>query len=132
MRKMKKEGGFTLIEMLIVVAIIAILVAVSIPLFSTSLENAREATDAANERAAKAEILLVYMTGGKVGGVDFDPSKTYYYNAKDGVLAENNTGIDGYGKGTTAGSSNANNKDKIITVKIDDPDGEPKVTLAWA
>ena len=30
--KLKKQGGFTLIEMLIVVAIIAILIAISIPL----------------------------------------------------------------------------------------------------
>ena len=49
-RKLKKTGGFTLIEMLIVVAIIAILVAVSIPMVNASLEKAREATDAANER----------------------------------------------------------------------------------
>ena len=36
-KKMKRSGGFTLIEMLIVVAIIAILVIVSIPMVSSSL-----------------------------------------------------------------------------------------------
>ena len=49
--KLKKQGGFTLIEMLIVVAIIAILIAVSIPMVNGALERAREATDAANEKS---------------------------------------------------------------------------------
>ena len=50
MQNIKK--GFTLAELLIVVAIIAVLVAVSIPVFTNQLEKAREATDAANIRAA--------------------------------------------------------------------------------
>lgn len=38
MRKMKNKKGFTLMEMLIVVAIIAILIAIAIPTF-TSLDK---------------------------------------------------------------------------------------------
>ncbi len=49
------QKGFTLMEMLIVIAIIAILIAIAIPIFSGQLENAREATDAANIRSAYAE-----------------------------------------------------------------------------
>lgn len=82
-KKLKKTGGFTLIEMLIVVAIIAILVAVSIPLVSSSLDKARMATDAANERAAKAAALIEYMTNGKAG--------KFYYNASTGELAGGGT-----------------------------------------
>lgn len=54
MRKNKK--GFTLAELLIVVAIIGVLVAISIPIFTSQLEKAREATDAANIRAAYAAV----------------------------------------------------------------------------
>lgn len=49
--------GFTLAELLIVVAIIAILVAVAIPIFGSQLEKSREAADLANVRAAYAEVL---------------------------------------------------------------------------
>ena len=48
--KLRRDGGFTLVEMLIVVAIIAILVAVSIPMVGTALDKARDATDKANLR----------------------------------------------------------------------------------
>lgn len=50
--KLKKQGGFTMVELLIVVAIIGILAAVSIPLFNNALEKARHGVDAANIRSA--------------------------------------------------------------------------------
>ena len=58
MKKLNTKAGFTLAELLIVVAIIAVLVAISIPVFSAQLEKSREATDAANIRAAYAEIMV--------------------------------------------------------------------------
>lgn len=50
--------GFTLAELLIVVAIIAVLVTIGIPIFTTQLEKSREATDIANVRSAYAEIMM--------------------------------------------------------------------------
>ena len=104
----RKKQGFTLIEMLIVVAIIAILVAVSIPLVNGSLERARCATDAANERAAKGEILLDYMMGYKVkdksnANEDYVKKSTdygYSYDAKEGkiIKGELNEPTKQYGK----------------------------------
>lgn len=62
--ELKKRGnkGFTLMEMLIVVAIIAVLIAIAIPIFTSQLENSREATDAANLRSAYAEVSANYLT----------------------------------------------------------------------
>ena len=45
---MRKNKGFTLAELLIVVAIISVLVAISIPIFSSQLHKAKVATDWAN------------------------------------------------------------------------------------
>ncbi len=61
MKKMNKKG-FTLAELLIVVAIIAVLVAISIPIFSSQLEKSREAVDLANIRAAYAEVMTSALT----------------------------------------------------------------------
>ena len=55
MNKRRNKKGFTLAELLIVVAIIAVLVAIAIPIFTTQLEKSREATDKANIRSAYAE-----------------------------------------------------------------------------
>ena len=60
-----RHQGFTLMEMLIVVAIIAVLVAIAIPTFSSSLHKAREATDLANARAYFAELQADYMMSGE-------------------------------------------------------------------
>ncbi len=58
MKKLHTKAGFTLAELLIVVAIIAVLVAIAIPVFSAQLEKSREATDLANIRSAYAEVVL--------------------------------------------------------------------------
>lgn len=57
--------GFTLAELLIVVAIIAVLVAISIPIFTSQLHKARVATDWANLRAYYAEIQADFISTGK-------------------------------------------------------------------
>jgi len=59
LKKLKKnKKGFTLAELLIVVAIIGVLVAISIPIFTAQLRKARLATNQANARAAKAAIVV--------------------------------------------------------------------------
>ena len=78
---LKNKKGFTLMEMLIVVAIIVILVAISIPTFSGSLDSAKEATDDANFRAAEAAAISAAMLG-ETG----DIAVGMYYDIDDGVF----------------------------------------------
>ena len=49
-------NGFTLIEMLIVIAILAVLIPITIPVFASQLEKVREAADLANVRSAYAQV----------------------------------------------------------------------------
>ena len=58
----KNNKGFTLAELLIVVAIIAVLVAIAIPVFTSQLEKSREATDQANLRSLYAETVAAVLS----------------------------------------------------------------------
>lgn len=70
---MKRNRGFTLMEMLIVVAIIAVLAAVAIPVFNGSLHKAKVAADMANVRAYYAELQTQYITTGKYIDIGSEP-----------------------------------------------------------
>lgn len=75
MKKIKNNKGFTLAELLIVVAIIAALVAIMIPTFSGQIEKAREAADLANLRAAYSEASICFLNGADNGNAKI-PDKT--------------------------------------------------------
>lgn len=71
-KKLSNKKGFTLAELLVVVAIIAVLVAVSIPIFSAQTKKANLATNQANARAAKAAAVSEVLGNG------YDSTKTIY------------------------------------------------------
>lgn len=72
--ELKKQGkkGFTLMELLIVVAIIAVLVAIAIPLFTKQLETSRDTASVANVRSAYAQAQAAYLTEADDTNVDYD------------------------------------------------------------
>ena len=97
---MKRQKGFTLVELLIVVVIIGILVSISIPIFTAQMHKAEVAADWANLRAYYAEIQADYMSTQqqnpkvKISGIDID----YDWNSVtflDGHKAEMKAGICG-------------------------------------
>ena len=71
---MRLKKGFTLAELLIVVTIIAILVAIGIPVFNSQLEKSKEATDAANIRSKYAEMMTEFVSG----SYDYDTDNNKY------------------------------------------------------
>lgn len=63
MNALRNKKGFTLIEMLVVIAIIAVLVAIVVPTVSSSTLKASAATNAANLRTAAAQIAVDLVDG---------------------------------------------------------------------
>lgn len=86
----KNNKGFTLAELLIVVAIIAVLVAIAVPVFNTQLEKSREATDMSNVRAAYAEVVTEYLSSGanaaKYASVTAKQVQNSWQNTENGKL----------------------------------------------
>lgn len=72
-KKLSKKKGFTLMEMMIVVAIIAVLIAIIIPTFSGALNRAYAAADEANLRAYYSEAMANSVLD---GGNPATPSDT--------------------------------------------------------
>lgn len=114
---MKRQKGFTLVELLIVVVIIGILVSISIPIFTAQMHKAEVAADWANLRAYYAEIQADYMSTQqqnpkvKISGID----KDYDWNSVtflDGHKAEIKAGICAVSFTTDKGYSIAYNCNK--------------------
>lgn len=121
MFKKAKENkkGFTLAELLIVVAIIAVLVAISIPIFNSQLKKARLATNQANARAAYAEAVVKQLEAN-----DSATNTTYTYTvstasiATGGDAANGNTEISAWTTDTAFTTSGDKLGDKIAKTWI--------------
>lgn len=97
---MRKSKGFTLVELLIVVAIISILVTIAIPIFAIQLEKAKEGTDISNMRNAYATISIDVISEETIDGkpvTSFSENNPMYYSL-DGSLTTSRP--KSYGKGT--------------------------------
>lgn len=109
-KMMKNRKGFTLMEMLIVVAIIAILVIIAIPTFNSALAKARAATDVANIRSGYAAAQVEAMTNGLTNKTDGDK----YVLEADGSVTKD-TATKAY---TTQGESSKATADTTIGGKF--------------
>ena len=106
MKKILNEKGFTLMELMIVVAIIAVLAAIALPMISGAVEKARDAAEIADVRSVAGSI-AVYAANNDLDGT----------NATDaGELVTYFT--EGAGKDSVP---------KTVTVKVDTASGKVKV-----
>lgn len=85
MKKMNKKG-FTLAELLIVIAIMAILIAIAIPVFTSQLERARDSVDENAARAAKSLAEAHYMLEHVGGKYNAEEISCTFYKDDDGNL----------------------------------------------
>ena len=85
---LKSKKGFTLVELMIVVVIMAILVAVAVPIFSAVTKNARIKTCAANRREIVSQVNGFLM--GNVDGKQHTAAGSYIVKADGEVEAGGN------------------------------------------
>ena len=107
-------------EMLIVVAIIAILVAIMIPTLTTQLERARETTDLANIRAGYAEAMVSALTSADGSGTN--TTTITMTQTKDGfayVTAPDYLCKNGNAAATNWDKVVAATKGATVTIKVD-------------
>lgn len=82
----RSKNGFTLAELLIVVAIIAVLVAVSIPIFTNQMEKSREAVDLSNVRSAYSVLQTSIMTETAPDGKEVSTGSSFYIYTSSGTF----------------------------------------------
>jgi len=128
MKRLNKKG-FTLAELLIVVAIIAVLVAIAIPIFTSQLEKSRDAVTVANLRSAYAEASTTKLTGEDTGNAKL--------NKDDGTVTVSNVVAKGEKDGFSSDVDEELpfkfvDKDSLdMGKKSNGTDGKFKVTFSW-
>lgn len=135
----KNEKGFTLAELLIVVAIIGVLVAISIPIFTSQLEKARDAVTASNVRAAYAEAQTAWLTGTGSTDVTVDTTAKTVIVANVAVKGEADGGVTkdnfdfpftlGDGAADALGKGGKNVKKTLVFTYTENSDAQPTLTV---
>ena len=117
MKKLLNKKGFTLIEMLIVVAIMVILVAVAVPTFSGSLNDAKVAVDAANLDAAESQAIATYMK--ELNSTTKTVVDNCYYDIKEKKFVS---------EAPAAYGESSDNKGKVIQIQVDEENDTVKAS----
>lgn len=123
-KKFAQKKAFTLIELIVVIAIIGVLAAILVPTMSGFVDKAQTATDTANARTiysvAAAELAFAQTSGTAVDDKDAYDSVTDKENVYVKAVLDQIQGIDGAFKITIA--------DSAVTKVVFTPTGRDAVT----
>lgn len=132
-RLKKNKKGFTLAELLIVVAIIGVLVAISIPIFTTQLEKARDATTLANLRSAYAEAVSLELidptVGDTSGNATYTADNTVQVAHVDLECSDGQADLSALQFGSLVTLPTSANKDATVTFVFDNNGNISSVTI---
>ena len=109
MKSLKNQKGFTLIELMIVVAIIGILAAIALPKFAQMLEKARAGQTKGNVGALRSAASIYYGDNGGSWPYTLSTTTAYFFSAYldeiKPVANRQSIGAPASGPGVTGGSS---------------------------
>ena len=96
MKKLNNKKGFTIVELVIVIAVIGILAAVLIPTFSNVIKSAKDSADHQNAKNAYTQYLTEVVDGrpnaDRMDTFNFCiKSGDYYFLVTEGVLSKEGT-----------------------------------------
>lgn len=125
-KKLKTDRGFTIVELLIVIVVIAILAAITIVAFNGVQQRARDA-ERASDVAAIAKALSAYIADGNTVPNDAEDAKTALGSYP--TVKVDSTVLDKLG--STASSSGSQTTYGYTTCETGTPEATTGATISW-